>query len=328
MKRSIAIVGLFALLAGCAWHGGREVNRGLVLETATEAGYGPTAASFPVPPQEEKKPQEGPAKQEPGKTTVAPVEETEIPWERMNEEAELAIIKDELKRPSAWRVPRRARPYGVTAFGQVEFAANRDALVTPGFQEPTWNELLKQGWGAGLEVSYQPLPALQPYLGAKYESYSGGTKTYRYVGVTIAQETSRVQLLPVYAGLQLNFPLHLATDRWFDPAAAGRATGVIPFLQIGGGVAYSFGNEIEIRDLTNSITRRLDFIRPGYTAYLEGAVGVEYRTPEGFALRLSVGIESYPNLKLEREYEQAVPGADIERLGQAILPRISASFYF
>ncbi|MBN2489275.1 MAG: hypothetical protein JXQ29_00295 [Planctomycetes bacterium] len=332
MKRSIAILGLVGLLAGCAWHGREAAGRALVLETATDAQLridGTAASPLSGVPQEDPRREHRTARPAPGIPQEADSpEEPSSRWQRMDEATELAILRADMERAASWRARRQSRPWGVTAFGQLPFGPERDALATPVFEDPTWNEVLKKGWGVGLELSYQPVPVLQPYAGVKLNSHGGGTTTYRYIGVTIEQETSRWQVMPFYAGLQLNFPLALSLERWFDPAAAGRTTGVIPFLQIGGGGAYSFGSEIEVRDLTNSITTRVDFLRRGFTGYLEGAVGVEYRTAEGFALRLSVGVESYRDLEIDREYRQFASGARAERLNLSVLPRISASVYF
>jgi len=249
-------------------------------------------------------------------------------WKRAEEETELAIIRDQMRQIDEHREHTRARVWGVNGYGQIGIPSNRTALEGFPIEDPRWDDLVKNGWGAGLDLSWEPMPLIQPFIGLQYSRNTDTsfliTDQTQYLNI----ETSALQMLPFYGGLRLNFPLNESISDWFSSSAAGLASGVIPYLRVAGGGAYNFGNEIEITDLSSPTTTKLDFINRGFTGYVEGEVGIEYRTKEGYAFRLSVGVQAYPGIRLDREFEDAYPNVDLKRLEMAILPRISATYYF
>ena len=339
MVRSVLILALGAMLTGCAAGHLRTTQPALIDEITGEI----QTLSYADPPQE-KPPQDRPATPKPATTpretpkkTTPPqekktpfdVEEQKEPaWERMPRAVEEAIIREHFRKTQPFRDHSRARRWGVTGHAELVFATDEEAVS--GFQssELKWNELVEKGWGAGLELSYELVPVFQPLLGVKYDGYKGGTKRFEDQGVQIELDASEFETVPFFAGFRVNFPLNMATGKWFDPAAAGQTHGLIPYFQVGAGGAWNFGSEINVKDLTNLITNKLDFVRRGLSGYVEGSIGVEYRDKKGHAFRISVGIEAYPGLKLDRKFEKAIPGSDLERLDQAFLPRISFSYYF
>lgn len=342
MARAIVIL-LFAwLVAGCAsgrWHPGDRQS--LISEISSDDSRRSSWAILDSPREEtavtgasEQDPRAGRCESEPMQPGAdrsqdkQDVEAKEPPWKRADQETEVAIIEDQMRRIEKHREHTRPRVWGANGYIQFGFPGDRTALEGFPIEDPKWDDLIKNGWGAGLELSWEPMPIIQPFIGVQYSRNTDTsfliTDQTQYLNI----ETSPLQMLPFYGGLRLNFPLNESLSDWFSPSAAGLSSGVIPYLRVAGGGTYNFGNEIEITDLATPPATKLDFIRRGFTGYVEGTVGIEYRTEKGYALRLSVGVQAYPGIRLDSEFEDAYPGVDLKRLELAILPRISATYYF
>jgi hypothetical protein len=342
MARAIVIL-LFAwLVAGCAsgrWHPGDRQS--LISEISSDDSLrspwavpdsprdAPAATGASEPDARAFRPESDPMQPGADRSQDKQDEEAkEPPWKRADQETEVAIIEDQMRQIERHREHTRSRVWGVNGYGQFGIPGDRTALEGFPIEDPKWDDLIKNGWGAGLELSWEPMPIIQPFIGVQYSRNSDTsfviTDQTQYFNI----DTSALQMLPFYGGLRLNFPLNESISDWFSPSAAGLSSGVIPYLRVAGGGTYSFGNEIEVTDLSSSTTTKLDFINRGFTGYVEATVGIEYRTEEGYAIRLSVGVQAYPGIRLDNEFEDAYPGVDLKRLELAILPRISATYYF
>jgi len=286
-------------------------------------------------PQESPPPRSGSTRSEamggrsPGAATDPdrPQDHEDATWRRSSEEAEIAIIRDQLKRSPSWKEQFRVRRTAVTLFGQLSFVDDTSA-IDGGPDDPDWNDLVDPGYGIGLEMSYELVPAVQPLVGVKANLFQADS---HHIGggnePLIQRKSDELRTVPMYAGLRLNFPLDLDTDKWFDPEEAGRVKGVIPFLRAAGGVAWICGQEITLIDHTNNISTRTDFLRRGWTGYFEAAVGIEYRVNQ-FAFEITAGLEYYLDMKLDSQFKDLFPAADSESMTVFFLPRVGASFYF
>ena len=284
-------------------------------------------------PQEDPPPE----KKKAPRISFEKVKQVEPKWERWPKDVEIAIIKDHLNKrdrlnKTQYQLQMVPTPkiYGVSGHIQLIHPSKRDALEGFGSEDPTWNQLAEDGVGGGVEFSLEAMPAIQFLAGVKYNTYKDATEVIRAPGpTTIRQVSESLQILPFYAGLRINFPLYMETDRWFDPDSAGLATDVIPYLRLAAGAAYCLGNELAIVDVTNNVRTRMDFIRRGFAGYTEIAAGVEFRNQEGYSLRISVGVETYYGLDLDKKFQANFPGVQkSRRFDQFVLPRISASIYF
>jgi len=338
MARAIVILALACLGTGCASGGfPAEERQALISEISNDEPGGPTSTT-PIAPQEEtaaaKANARDPSAGQSGKPGaggpggVDAQERKEPAWERADQETEQAIIEDHLRRTEKHRWHQRARRWGANAYVQIGYPANRSALDGYPIEDPNWDDLLKNGWGAGLDLSWQPVPAFEPFIGVQYSRNTGTSTLITDQTQFFNLESSELQALPFYGGVRFNFPLNESLSDWFSTSAGGMTTGVVPYIRVAGGGAWIFGNEIEITDLSAPPATKLDFIGRGFTGYVEGAVGIEYRTEKGYAFRLSVAVQAYPGIRLDREFEAAYPGVDLQRLEVAILPRISATYYF
>lgn len=304
------------------------------LDEPQETPRGPERPG-PERPRPEKPGPEKPASGQSGDESSRAVVDLDRPqdhedanWRRRSEESEIAIIQDQLRRHPSWKEQFRARRTAVTLFGQLAFVDDTSALDSGG-DDPDWNDLVDPGYGIGLEMSYDLLPAVQPLIGVKANLFR---EDRHHIGggndPLIERNSDELRTVPMYVGMRLNFPLALDPSEWFDPDQAGRVAGTIPFLRAAGGAAWICGQEIHLHDKTNNLTTRTDFLRRGWSGYFEAAVGIEYRVREGFAFELSVGFEHYLDMKLDSQFEKLVPGADSESMTVFFLPRLGASLYF
>jgi len=341
MHRSFALL-LFSLFAaGCTSGGTHPGQLALVAEIMSpEDSLSLSGMSLsgvqeldPAPQEEDSTPEKkAPQEKKPAKMKFEEVPQEVVKWERMSQDAEIAIIKDYIKRTEHTRDTRIvSRRLGATGYMQLFYPTERKALDGLGEDNPDWKDLLDGGIGGGLEISCELIPAFQAFAGIKYDTYEDASVTLSSGGVPTVKYTSEsLRFIPVYGGIRLNFPHCLGFKSGYDPKRAGFTSGIIPFIRVGGGAAYCFGNEQEV-DLIppQGAPSRTDFIRRGFCGYLEAGIGIEYRQENGFAVQASLGVERFSGLDLDRKYEKAFPGVSIRRnLDHGLLPRISVSIYF
>ncbi len=320
----VAGAALLATLAGCATSRSTPVRAALLAEATAD-----DVAILETPDDDERASQPaGSLPQE--KRASTDTRTDDVRWDRRPEEQELAVMRKQMTAANQphWEDYQRRRT-SVTAFMSLNTTADSDATsgLPSNFE---WKGIVEEGVGAGLEIGHDVVPAFEIFAGAKYDNWRGDEKIVATSPSIVTTKTTGLDAFPFYVGGRLNFPLAIPFSDWFSTSQAGLSYGVIPFVkgQVGG--VFVDGMEVSIRDqLAGGPPFEYDLIDRGFHTYAGVEVGIEYRTRSGFALKLSVGAERYFGLDLASEAENILrPGAEMNDLRQALLPRLSATVYF